>query len=275
MANVVGIRFRKTGKVYSFDPAGIDLKVKDCVVVKTPHGMELGEVAITPEEVPDASLTEPLKPVLRKAEPEDIARSQEFAAKEKDTFKECEQMIAKLELPMKLLAAEYNLEGSHLTFYFSAEGRVDFRKLVKELNEYFKIKVELRQVGPRDEAKMIGGLGRCGRPLCCVSFLSEFDPVSIRMAKEQDLPLDPMKISGICGRLMCCLSYENELYCELKSKMPKHNQQVTTPSGKGKVVGLNPLKSTVTVMLETEATVELPLSQITFEERPGQPQKKA
>lgn len=273
MAKVVGVRFKKTGKVYYFDPSSIELKANDCVVVKTSHGVELGEVAVAPKEVPDAELKEPLKPVLRKAETEDIKRSEEFAAKEKDAFKECEQMIANLELPMKLLAAEYNLDGSHLTFYFSAEGRVDFRKLVRELNEKFRVKVELRQVGPRDEAKMIGGLGRCGRPLCCMSFLSEFDPVSIRMAKEQDLPLDPMKISGVCGRLMCCLAYENELYSEIKSKMPKQNQQVTTPSGRGKVVGLNPLKCTVSVMLESEAVVELPLSQITFEEKASQQKK--
>jgi len=274
MAKVVGVRFRKTGKIYYFDPADIELAPDDCVVVKTAHGVEMAVVAMAPREVPDNEVTEPLKPVLRKAEEEDVARSEEFADKEKEAFDECNRMIARLELPMKLLAAEYNMDGSHLTFYFSAEGRVDFRKLVKELNEHFRIKVELRQVGPRDEAKMIGGLGRCGRPLCCMTFLSEFDPVSIRMAKDQDLPLDPMKISGICGRLMCCLSYENQYYCEMKARMPRQNQVVNTPSGTGKVVGHNPLKHSVSVMLESGAIIEVDLDKIGVEEQ-SQQQKKA
>jgi cell fate regulator YaaT (PSP1 superfamily) len=169
---------------------------------------------------------------------------------------------------MKLISAEYNLDGNHLSFFFSAEERVDFRELVRELTGRFKIRVELRQVGPRDGAKLIGGFGRCGRPLCCMSFLGEFAPVSVKMAKEQNLPLNPMKISGTCGRLLCCLVYENEQYRNMKEKMPKEGQQVSTPMGVVSVVGSNPLKETVLVELESKATVELPLSEVTVEDKP-------
>ena len=268
MADIVGVRFKRAGKIYYFDPAGIELEVNDYVVVKTAHGLELGQVAIAPKQVLVSELTEPLKSVVRKAEPEDIERAKELADKEREALAECAKLITKLNLPMKLVSAEYNLEGNHLTFFFSAGERVDFRELVRELASRFKIRVELRQVGPRDEAKLIGGFGRCGRPLCCMSFLSEFDPVSIKMAKEQNLPLNPMKISGACGRLLCCLVYENEQYRSMKEKMPKEGQQVSTPMGVAIVVGSNPLKETVLVELESKATVELPLSEITIEDKP-------
>ncbi len=275
MAEIVGIRFKRAGKVYYFDPAGIDLEVNDYVVVKTTCGLELGHVVITPRQVLASELHEPLKPIVRKAEPEDVKRAQEFDSREEEALIECGKLIAKLHLPMKLLAAEYNLDGSHLTFLFSAAERIDFRELVRQLTSRFKIRVELRQVGPRDEAKLIGGFGRCGRPLCCMSFLSEFAPVSIKMAKEQDLPLNPMKISGICGRLMCCLGYEGELYQVMRERLPKEGQQVSTPMGVASVVGGNPLKETVLVELESGATVELPLSEITIEaERPHQQGKE-
>jgi cell fate regulator YaaT (PSP1 superfamily) len=175
---------------------------------------------------------------------------------------------------MKLLSAEYDLSGRRLTFFFSAEDRVDFRELVKELTSHFKVRVELRQVGTRDEAKLVGGFGRCGRPLCCMSFLSEFNPVSIRMAKEQSLPLNPMKISGICGRLMCCLGYESELYHMMKGKLPKDGQQVSTPMGEAKVKGSNPLKESVLVELESGTTVEFPLDEITVGAKPSPRAKK-
>jgi cell fate regulator YaaT (PSP1 superfamily) len=177
-------------------------------------------------------------------------------------------LIEKLGLPMKLLGAEYNLDGSRLTFFFSATERVDFRQLVRELNRRFNVRVELRQLGPRDEAKLVGGFGRCGRPLCCMSFLTEFSPVSIKMAKEQNLPLNPLKISGVCGRLLCCLAYETEQYQAMKEKLPKPGQTVSTPMGVANVVGINPLKETVLVELESQATVELPLSDLTFEKQP-------
>jgi cell fate regulator YaaT (PSP1 superfamily) len=263
MADVVGIRFKPAGKVYYFDPAGLELKVNDCVVVKTTRGLELGQVVIAPKQVIASELKEELKPVIRKAEEEDITRARGLAAKEKEALAVCAKLVAQENLPMKLISAEYSLDGSRVTVFFSAEERVDFRKLVRETNNALKTRVELRQIGPRDEAKMIGGYGRCGRQLCCASFISEFDPVSIRMAKEQDLPLDPMKISGVCGRLLCCLVYEHCQYREMKEKMPRKGQQVSTPSGGGRVVALNPLKETVSVQLESQATVEVPLSKVT------------
>jgi cell fate regulator YaaT (PSP1 superfamily) len=268
MADIVGVRFKRAGRIYYFDSAGNELEVNDYVVVKTARGLELGQVVIAPRQVLASELTEPLKPVMRKAEPEDIERVQEFTNKEGEALAECSELIAKLNLPMKLISAEYNLDGNHLTFLFSAEERIDFRELVRELTSRFKIRVELRQIGPRDEAKLIGGFGRCGRPLCCMGFLSEFAPVSIKMAKEQNLPLNPMKISGACGRLLCCLVYENEQYRNLKERMPKEGQQVSTPMGIASVVESNPLKETVLVELESKAYVELPLSEVTIEDKP-------
>ncbi len=208
--SVVGIRYKKAGRIYYFDPAGNELEVNDCVVVSTPRGQKLGEVAIASRQIPSGELAEPLKSIVRKATPEDIKRAEEFAGKEIEVLAEATKLVTRLNLPMKLIMAEYNLDGNHLTIYFKAAERVDFRELVKELNSYFKLRVELRQVGPRDEAKLVGGYGRCGRPLCCASFLSEFAPVSIKMAKQQNLPLNPMKIAGSCGRLLCCLAYEAE-----------------------------------------------------------------
>ena len=268
MTEIVGIRFKKAGKVYYFDPAGIDLEANDYVVVKTTRGLELGYVIIAPRQVLVNEVTTPLKPVVRKAEPEDIRRAQELEEKEKEALTECGKLSAKLNLSMKLLSAEYNLDGNRLTFYFSAEERVDFRELVRELTNRFKVRVELRQVGPRDQAKFVGGFGRCGRPLCCMSFLREFVPVSIKMAKEQNLPLNPMKISGVCGRLLCCLVYESEQYRTMKEELPEEGQRVSTAMGAATIVGNNPLKKTVLVELDSEVTVELPLSEIKIEGKP-------
>ncbi len=276
MADIVGVRFKRAGKVYYFDPAGIDLEVNDHVVVETTRGAELGHVVIAPGQVLANEAGKPLKPVLRKADPDDIMRAQELEIKESEALVECAKMIDKMHLEMKLLSAEYSLDGKRLTLYFSAAERIDFRELVRELARRLKVRVEMRQMGPRDEAKMIGGCGRCGRPLCCASFLSEFAPVSIKMAKEQGLPLHPMKISGCCGRLMCCLVYESEQYHSMKEKLPRNGQQVSTASGTGKVVGSNPLKETVMVEMEDQVRVEFPLSEITFESKPRQepPSKK-
>jgi len=275
MADVVGIRFKRTGKVYYFDPAGIDLDVNDHVVVKTVRGLEMGQVVVAPWQVLDSELREPLKPVVRKAEPEDIKRVQELEQKTTEALAECGKWVEKLKLPMKLLTAEYNLSGNRLIFFFSASERVDFRELVKELSSLLKVRVELRQVGPRDGAKLIGGFGRCGRQLCCSSFLTEFEPVSIRMAKEQDLPLNPMKISGVCGRLMCCLSYESALYRAMREKLPKKGQRVMTSTGVAVVIGGNPLKQMVLVELKSGATTELPVGEVTIEvEQPHKQQKK-
>jgi len=264
MAEIVGVRFKRAGKVYYFDPNGIDLEANDCVIVETSRGMELGHVVIAPRQVVANEVTGQLKPIARKAETEDIERSQELESKAEEALIECGKLIGELELPMKLITAEYNLDGSRLTFLFSAEQRVDFRELVRRLTKQIKARVELRQVGTRDEAKLMGGFGRCGRPLCCMSFISEFDPVSIKMAKEQDLPLNPMKISGICGRLMCCLSYENKFYHAMKEKLPKAGRRVSTSMGEATVVGSNPLKETVLVELESEARVELPLDEVSY-----------
>jgi len=264
MANITGIRFKRAGKVYYFDAGEIELQAGDYAVVKTSRGTELGHVVIAPGQVVASETEETLSPVIRKAEPEDIAKEEELEAKAEEALIECGKIIAELGLPMKLLSAEYNLDSSRLTFLFSAEERVDFRDLVRRLTGKFKVRVELRQVGSRDEAKLLGSFGRCGRPLCCTSFLTEFTPVSIKMAKEQDLPLNPMKISGACGRLMCCLAYEGEQYRLMKEKMPKAGSRVSTQMGEATVVGNNPLKETVTVELDSEATVELPLSEVSY-----------
>ncbi len=267
MVDIVGIRFKKACKVYYFDPTGIDLEVNDYAVVNTTRGLELGRVVIAPRQVLVNELHEPLKPIVRKAEDEDIKRAKELEDKEKDALIECGKLIDKLQLPMKLLSADYNLDGSRLTFLFSAAERVDFRELVRRLTNHFKTRVELRQVGPRDEAKLIGGFGRCGCPLCCMNFLSEFAPVSIKMAKEQDLPLNPMRISGVCGRLLCCLVYESEQYHTMRAKLPKAGQRVSTPTGEATIVSSNPLKETVLVEMENQTKVELPLSEITIEDK--------
>jgi len=262
MVDIVGIRFKQASKLYYFDPVGIELEAGDFVVVETSRGLELGRVIITPSQVPAQEVNGTLKPVLRKAEPDDIQQDQELKKKAQEAMVECNGLISELQLPMKLLTAEYNLDSSRLTFLFSAEERVDFRELLRRLTKHFKSRVELRQVGSRDKAKLIGGFGRCGRPLCCMSFIDEFAPVSIKMAKEQDLPLNPMKISGVCGRLMCCLSYESEQYHNMKAKLPKAGKRVNTSMGKATVVGSNPIKETIMVELDSDATVELPLSEI-------------
>ncbi|OGO43827.1 MAG: stage 0 sporulation family protein [Chloroflexi bacterium RBG_16_60_22] len=264
MANIVGIRFRRAGKIYYFDAGDIELQPGDYAVVKTSRGVELGHVVIAPGQVLASESQETLSPVVRKADAEDITKAEELEAKAEEALIECGKMINELNLPMKLLSAEYNLDSSRLTFLFSAEERVDFRDLVRKLTSRFKVRVELRQVGSRDEAKIIGSYGRCGRHLCCTSFLTEFTPVSIKMAKEQDLPLNPMKISGACGRLMCCLAYEGEQYRAMKAKMPKVGQRVSTQMGEATVVSNNPLKETVMVELDTEATVELPLAEVSY-----------
>lgn len=264
MAEIVGVRFKRAGKVYYFDPSGLALEINDHVIVETGRGLELGRVVIAPRQVLANETTGPLKPVTRKAESGDVERAEELESRAEEALIECGKLIGELQLPMKLISAEYNLDGSRLTFMFSAEERVDFRELVRQLTKLFKVRVELRQVGTRDEAKLIGGFGRCGRPLCCTSFISEFEPVSIKMAKEQNLPLNPMKISGVCGRLMCCLAYENEQYHAFKEKLPRMGQQVSTAMGEARVVGSNPLKETILVELESQATVELPLSEVSY-----------
>jgi cell fate regulator YaaT (PSP1 superfamily) len=269
MPEIAGVRFHQAGKVYYFDAEGIPLEVNDDVVVETSRGHELGKVVISPKQVIFSEITEPLKPVIRKAQAEDIEKAQQQQKWATNAIAKCRELVEKLKLPMKPISAQYNLDRSHLTIFFSAEKRVDFRELARELSHNLKTRIELRQVGARDEAKLIGGLGKCGFPLCCTTFLSEFEPVSIKMAKEQAIALNPMKTSGVCGRLLCCLGYEYEQYRAMKEKLPQLRQEVSTALGKAKVVSCNPIKETVTVELETGVTVELPLSQIDWSEKPA------
>jgi len=263
MPKIVGIRFRPVSKIYYFDPAGFeDLEVGDYVIVETTRGREAGRVAIAPKEIPKDQVVSELKGIIRRAEPWDLVQMEHYRRLEPRALKVCRKKVAQYGLPMKIVKAEYNFDGSHLVFYFMAEKRVDFRDLLRDLAKTFKTKVELRQIGVRDEAKLMGGLGPCGRPLCCISFLSEFSPVSIKMAKQQDLPLSPMEISGLCGRLLCCLTYENEYYAEVKQRLPRVGKRVCTPYGPGKVIGINVLKETINVELESEVTIEIPAEDI-------------
>jgi len=212
LAKVVGIRFKKAGKIYYFLPGGLDLKPKDQVIVETARGMEFGKVVLPLRDIPEEEIVSPLKEVIRKATAEDVEQYKENKKKEKEAFQICLTKIAAHKLPMKLIDVEYTFDGNKIIFSFTAEGRVDFRELVKDLAAVFRTRIELRQIGVRDEAKMLGGIGSCGRELCCSVFLGDFEPVSIRMAKDQNLSLNPTKISGICGRLMCCLKFENGCY---------------------------------------------------------------
>ncbi len=259
---VVGVRFQRAGRVHYFDPLGIELEINEHVVAEGEHGLKIGRVVIAPKQVIASELSGPLKPVLRKASLEDLQKQEKGHQKEQEALSRCEELATKFNLPIKLLGAESNLDLNHLTIFFSAEGRVDFRQLVRELSTSLKTRVELHQVGPRDKAKFMGGIGRCGYPLCCATFLTEFNPLSIKIAKEQSLSLEPTKISGICGRLLCCLGYETELYRLMREKLPPIGQQVVTPLGEGSVTGVNPLKETVMVQLESQAMIELPVADV-------------
>ena len=250
MAEIIGVRFKNMGKVYYFDPAGNVLGTGDHVVVETARGMECGEVVIPNKQVSDETLVRPLKPVLRAAGPEDLKRAGENAERERKAMQICQEKIAAHKLDMKLVDVEYAFDNSKILFYFTADGRVDFRELVKDLASVFRTRIELRQIGVRDEAKMLGGLGICGRPFCCSQFLGDFQPVSIKMAKEQGLSLNPTKISGSCGRLMCCLKYEQEAYESLLRITPRQGAIVNTPDGRGQVVDANLLTGIIKVRLE-------------------------
>jgi cell fate regulator YaaT (PSP1 superfamily) len=267
MPELVGIRFHQAGKVYYFDAAGIPLQVNDSVVVETARGQELGYVVISPGQVLSANVTETLKPVIRKATENDLKQSEQRKEQNEKALAKSRELIGRLNLSMKPVSAQYNLDGSYLTIFFTAEKRVDFRELVKELSRNLKTHVELRQIGARDEAKQIGGLGRCGCALCCTTFLSEFAPVSIKMAKEQNITLNPVKTSGLCGRLLCCLGYEYEQYREMKGTLPAIGQNVTTPLGNARVINVNPLNQVVFLELESKAVVEMPVSKITWQKK--------
>lgn len=249
MSEIIGVRFKKAGKMYYFDPNNIKFRVGDGVIVETSRGVEYGEIVVANRELSDEKLSKPLKKGVKKAEEKEMKRLRENKEKEKRAYQIGTEKIRKHNLDMKLINVEYTFDGSKIIFYFTAEGRVDFRELVKDLASVFKTRIELRQIGVRDETKMLGGLGPCGRPCCCAEFLGDFQPVSIKMAKEQNLSLSPTKISGLCGRLMCCLNYEHEYYEELSSKMPGVNSEVMTPDGPGTVMENDLLKQTVKVKI--------------------------
>lgn len=258
MAKVIGVRFKEVGKIYYFDPDNYDFHQGGRVIVETSRGVECGTVALANKEVDEDKIVHPLKKVLRQATKKDLEHLEENKAREKEAMKICEEKIRNHNLDMKLVDVEYTFDNSKILFYFTSDGRVDFRQLVKDLATVFRTRIELRQIGVRDEAKMLGGLGMCGRPFCCNGFLGEFQPVSIKMAKEQGLSLSPVKISGTCGRLMCCLKYEQEAYSDLLKHTPKVGTNVRTPEGKGTVVETALLTGKVKVKLDSAPEEAIP-----------------
>lgn len=266
MPAVVGVRFRSAGKTYYFMPCPENIAPGDRVIVESARGQEIGEIVVAEKEVPEKELVLPLKKVLRKVTEADCSKAEENKQKEAEAFIKCRKKIQDHGLDMKLVGVEYTFDGSKIVFFFTSEERVDFRELVKDLASIFKTRIELRQIGVRDEAKLKGGIGPCGRPFCCSTFLEEFEPVSIRMAKGQNLSLNPTKISGVCGRLMCCLRYEAGAYEDAREEMPKRGEKVITPDGEGQVREVNYKKKTVTVkLLENGATREFPLEEVDME----------
>lgn len=268
MTKIVGIRFRNVGKIYYFDPKNYKMKIGDHVIVETARGVEFGRVVLGPKEVGEDEVVHPLKEVLRVATQADEDREKQNRLKEKEAFKICQKKIREHGLEMKLIDAEYTFDNNKVLFYFTADGRIDFRELVKDLAAVFKTRIELRQIGVRDETKILGGIGICGRPLCCHTYLSEFAPVSIKMAKEQNLSLNPTKISGVCGRLMCCLKNEQETYEYLNRKLPGVGDIVTLPDGmKGEVSGVNVLRQLVKVLVDVNDEKEMrecPVEELKF-----------
>ena len=258
MIKIVGVRFRKAGKIYYFDPVGMEIETGTHVIVETARGIEFGTVMIPPREMEEDGVVQPLKPVIRIATEADEITEQKNKEKEKEAFQICLEKIAKHKLEMKLVEAEYTFDNNKLLFYFTADGRIDFRELVKDLASVFRTRIELRQIGVRDETKILGGIGICGRPLCCSTHLSEFIPVSIKMAKEQNLSLNPTKIYGVCGRLMCCLKNEEETYEYLNSRLPNVGDHVTTIEGlKGEVQSVSVLRQLVKVIVEVNDEKEI------------------
>lgn len=268
MIKIIGVRFRNAGKIYYFDPKKLPVKKGDHVIVETARGIEYGSVVADPRDVTDDQVVQPLKPVIRIANADDHARAQRNKEKEKEAFRICLEKIHKHKLEMKLIDTEYTFDNNKVLFYFTADGRIDFRELVKDLASVFKTRIELRQIGVRDETKILGGIGICGRPLCCHTYLSEFAPVSIKMAKEQNLSLNPTKISGVCGRLMCCLKNEQETYEYLNRKLPGVGDIVTLPDGmKGEVSGVNVLRQLVKVLVDVNDEKEMrecPVEELKF-----------
>ncbi|GAC1383269.1 MAG: hypothetical protein NVS4B7_13480 [Ktedonobacteraceae bacterium] len=259
---IVGIRFRPAGRIYYFDPQGQTFTTGQYVIVETVRGIEAGRVVIASKKMAISDLSDPLKPISRLATEDELRMMLLFKSKEKEALVKCAERVVQHNLPMKLVEAEYTFDGSRLTFYFTADERVDFRALVRDLAAAFRTRIELRQIGARDQAKLQGGLGPCGKTLCCSSWIADFGVISIKMAKEQGLPLNPAKISGVCGRLLCCLSYENDNYIQAKQSMPQIGAVLNTPSGPGKVVSVNVPQDSVEVMLESGVTIQIPVNQL-------------
>ena len=273
MVKVIGVRFRRTGKIYYFDPIGLNIEAGEHVIVETARGVEYGNVVLGVREVEDDKVVQPLKPVIRVATPEDDKIDADNRLKEKKAFEICLEKIAKHGLDMKLIDTEYTFDNNKVLFYFTADGRIDFRELVKDLAAVFKIRIELRQIGVRDETKVIGGISICGRPLCCSTYLSEFAPVSIKMAKDQNLSLNPIKISGVCGRLMCCLKNEEETYEYLNSRLPDVGDYVNTVDGcRGEVQSVSVLRQRVKLIVEVGDEKEI--REYKIEELKFKPKKK-
>lgn len=263
MYDVVGVRFKKAGKIYYFDPGDFEIPKDEFVIVETARGVEFGRVVITRKQVEEHDVVLPLKKVLRIADSKDRLIVDENKKAAAEAYEVCGQKVEEHELDMKLIDVEYTFDRNKVIFYFTADGRVDFRELVKDLAAIFRTRIELRQIGVRDEAKMLGGIGPCGRMLCCSTYLGDFEPVSIKMAKDQNLSLNPTKISGLCGRLMCCLKYENDEYETAKEQLPDLGEMITTPNGTGKVVGLNILERVLQVeLVEQERVLEFTLEEI-------------
>ncbi|MDQ0258010.1 cell fate regulator YaaT (PSP1 superfamily) [Evansella vedderi] len=263
MHRVVGVRFKKAGKIYYFSPGELDIEVDDYVIVETARGVEFGKVVIGIKEVHDDDVVLPLKNVLRLATDKDKLIVEENRTEAQNAFNVCVEKIEEHNLDMKLVDVEYTFDRNKVLFYFTADGRIDFRELVKDLASIFRTRIELRQIGVRDEAKMLGGIGPCGRMLCCSTYLGDFEPVSIKMAKDQNLSLNPTKISGLCGRLMCCLKYENDMYEEAKKELPDINEEMVTSYGKGKVIGLNMLERLIQVEIhESHRIIEFTLDEL-------------
>ena len=274
MTNVIGVRFRRAGKVYYFSPGKLNIQKDDHVIVETARGVEYGHVVIGMKEVEDDKVIQPLKPVIRLATAQDDAQEEGNREKEREAFQICLEKIRKHKLDMKLIDAEYTFDNNKVLFYFTADGRIDFRELVKDLASVFKTRIELRQIGVRDETKILGGIGICGRPLCCHTHQSEFLPVSIKMAKEQNLSLNPTKISGVCGRLMCCLKHEEETYEELNSRLPGVGDHVTARDGsKGEVSSVNVLRQLVKVIVTLD-NEEKEIREYRVEELKFRPRRK-
>ncbi len=275
MVRVVGVRFKKAGKIYYFDPEDQDIETEDNVIVETARGLEFGQIVIGPRTVDEEEIIQPLKRVIRKATEEDVEKDKENKAMAKEALNICTSKILDHELDMRLIDVEYTFDNNKVIFYFTSDGRVDFRDLVKDLATIFKTRIELRQIGVRDESKMVGGIGPCGREICCAKFLGDFEAVSIKMAKDQGLSLNPTKISGLCGRLMCCLNYEQETYKHLKKDMPEVGVKVLTPMGKGIIIDtyilLQMLKVKVHLEDDTEEIFNYRIDEVILE---GEPKKQ-